>query len=225
MPAMYDAGEIIRALDVFLAPGQVTELRLLNAVLTGSGGRAFTYNGFFDDRALLVQALKQFSSWSGAYFTPNPLKPEILLRRRNRVDYSRLGDGATDRDVVSRRSLLVDLDPVRVKGISASDIEHEAAIALAHRIRDQLMAEGWPAPVLASSGNGAHLCWRIDWPVASDLPKQLLHALASRFDTDAVKVDRSVFNPARIWKLYGTLACKGDPSPERPHRMASCRRD
>ena len=25
-----------------------------------------------------------------------------------------------------------------------------------------------------------------------------------------VKVDQSVFNPARIFKLYGTLACKGD---------------
>ena len=28
------------------------------------------------------------------------------------------------------------------------------------------------------------------------------------------------FNPARIWKLYGTLAAKGDPTPERPHRLS-----
>ena len=35
-----------------------------------------------------------------------------------------------------------------------------------------------------------------------------------------VAVDRSVHNPARIWKLYGTWAGKGDSIPERPHRMA-----
>lgn len=33
-----------------------------------------------------------------------------------------------------------------------------------------------------------------------------------------MKVDRSVFNPSRITKLYGTKACKGDNTPERPHR-------
>src|SRR5262249_32077297 len=38
---------------------------------------------------------------------------------------------------------------------------------------------------------------------------------------DAVKVDTSVSNAARIWKLYGTMACKGDSTPDRPHRMAS----
>jgi hypothetical protein len=29
-----------------------------------------------------------------------------------------------------------------------------------------------------------------------------------------------VFNPARIWKLYGTIARKGDSLPDRPHRLA-----
>src|SRR5262249_8541637 len=30
----------------------------------------------------------------------------------------------------------------------------------------------------------------------------------------------SVFNAARIWKVYGTMACKGDNLPERPHRLS-----
>ena len=47
-----------------------------------------------------------------------------------------------------------------------------------------------------------------------------------RFDTDKVTVDTSVYNPARIWKLYGTTTRKGDAVPTgpnreaRPHRMA-----
>ena len=47
-----------------------------------------------------------------------------------------------------------------------------------------------------------------------------LAALARRFDDARVTVDRKVFNPARIWKLYGTVARKGDHTAERPHRVA-----
>jgi hypothetical protein len=35
-----------------------------------------------------------------------------------------------------------------------------------------------------------------------------------------VKIDASVFNAARIWKLPGTMACKGADMPDRPHRIA-----
>ena len=39
-------------------------------------------------------------------------------------------------------------------------------------------------------------------------------------DSEDIKVDLSVFNPARIWKLYGTTARKGHNISERPHRIA-----
>ena len=32
--------------------------------------------------------------------------------------------------------------------------------------------------------------------------------------------DATVYNPARVWKLYGTTAKKGDPTEDRPHRKA-----
>ena len=35
-----------------------------------------------------------------------------------------------------------------------------------------------------------------------------------------MKVDQSTFNAARIWKLYGTVARKGDDMPDRPHRIS-----
>jgi hypothetical protein len=41
------------------------------------------------------------------------------------------------------------------------------------------------------------------------------------FSDQRLKIDTGVFNAARIWKLYGTMACKGDNIPERAHRMAS----
>ena len=40
------------------------------------------------------------------------------------------------------------------------------------------------------------------------------------FSTEQVKIDTAVFNPARITKLYGTIATKGASTPERPHRRS-----
>jgi hypothetical protein len=47
-----------------------------------------------------------------------------------------------------------------------------------------------------------------------------LKVLAARFDDEAVKVDITVGNAARIWKPYGTKARKGDGTGDRPHRLA-----
>ena len=48
---------------------------------------------------------------------------------------------------------------------------------------------------------------------------QCLQALADRYDDALIHIDQKVFNPARIWKLYGTWAAKGDDVPDRPHRQ------
>ena len=79
----------------------------------------------------------------------------------------------------------------------------------------------WPEPILSDSGNGAHLLYRVEVP-ASDAGcvKRCLQALAFRFDNDKVKIDEAVFNPSRIWKLYGTVSRKGDDMPDRLHRLA-----
>ena len=75
--------------------------------------------------------------------------------------------------------------------------------------------------MFADSGNGAHLLYRVDLPVDDSRFVELsLKALAFQFDDDYVVVDVGNYNPARIWKLYGTLAAKGDSVPERPHRLA-----
>jgi len=152
----------------------------------------------------------------------NPVNPALLARAANRVRPMTKGDSATsDSDILARRWLPLDLDPKRPSGISSTDDEHEAALARARQIRDALAAAGWPPPIMADSGNGAHLLYAIDEPSNDDgLVKRILEALAVRFDDDLVSIDRSVFNPARIWKLYGTPARKGDSIPDRPHRLA-----
>ncbi|MGA2185795.1 MAG: hypothetical protein ABSH47_22480, partial [Bryobacteraceae bacterium] len=126
-----------------------------------------------------------------------------------------------DADITKRRWLPIDLDPVRPSGISSTDQEHSLAVERAIQMREALRQEGWPDPIVGDSGNGAHLLYRVELPTGDDeLVKKCLQALARRFDDDQVKVDQKVFNPARIWKLYGTVSRKGDNVAERPHRLA-----
>jgi hypothetical protein len=88
-------------------------------------------------------------------------------------------------------------------------------------VREYLRSQGWPAPIVCDSGNGYHLLYRIDLPAdqeSLELVASVLEALDFKFSDDAVKVDTTTKNAARITKAYGTTAKKGDDLPERPHR-------
>jgi len=220
--ASLDADVIAASLARLLPAGQVTELRALNYQRPGSTYSA-TVSGYFDDyTALAEEAAKLSPHCSGVYFTPNPIKADLLARVCNKAKQMGKGDATTaDHDVTRRHWLLIDCDPCRVSGISATDDERGLAFERADSIRDYLSGQGWPDPIRADSGNGAHLMYRIDEPCEdTGLVKACLESLSERFSTDTVHVDTAVFNPARIWKLPGTLARKGENLPERPHRIA-----
>jgi AAA domain len=157
------------------------------------------------------------------YVALNPTVPSLLARCANRVK-PRAATTTSDKDILQRRWMLVDCDPVRPSEISSTDVEHEAALERARDIRMVLREEkGWPTPLLADSGNGGHLLYAVDLPnddAATALVKAVLTALATRFDNAVVKIDQAVFNAARIVKCYGTVAGKGDDIPERPHRLS-----
>ncbi len=219
-PGLFDHAEVTRTLNLLLPDGQVTELRALDAVLTGERRRV-TATGYFDDRAKLIESLENIRSAKGIYLTLNPVDPELLARAANRIRSAVLGDSTADINIIARRWLMVDFDPVRPAGISSSDGQHEAALLRARRCQAHLSQCDWPEPIVADSGNGAHLLYPIDLPVSDrGLVSQCLSVLAATFNDPAVTVDTTVHNPARIWKLYGTPACKGDNTPDRPHRIS-----
>src|ERR1700722_14871561 len=207
---------------LLIEPGQVVELRALD--VKRGNGRPHTEAGFFDADHLadMAKTALQVSPLAkGVYFTLNPLNPDLLARRCNRIEWAGEGELAKDKDVLRRRWLLIDAAPGRAPLISATDDEKAAALQTAGAVRDFLQARAWPEPILADSGNGDHLFYRID--LAADdggWVERILHALAARFNNDRVKIDQKVFNPSRICKLPGTLARKGDSTPTRPHRRA-----
>lgn len=180
--------------------------------------------GYFDHAEALANAAELLDrrGAKAVYVTLNPVVPALLARASNRVA-SQAREAANDADVVRRLWLLIDIDPVRPAGISSSEAEHRGALDLAGLIYVELRAQGWPNPIVGDSSNGAHILYRIDLPNdehACELVSRVLEALAARFDTASVKVDRSVFNASRISKVYGTTARKGDNVTDRPHRLA-----
>jgi hypothetical protein len=214
------SSEILSAVSVLAATGSVVEVRAL--------ADGITHSGYFDDfesLARAVEALDADPSVAGIYVTLNTVNPALLARRANRIKMrlSRKDATTADADIIRRRWFPVDIDPVRPSGVSSTDAEHDAALAAAERIAAYLAEQGFPAPVRADSGNGAHLLYRVDLEndeAATALVKGALATLDALFSNEAVTVDTANHNAARIWKLYGTLSRKGDNTPERPHRRA-----
>ncbi len=216
-----DLTEIRRTVSLIVEPGNWTELRIPKT------GKTQTVSGYFNTEHLDAMA-QAAATWNGRaggiYQTLNPVNPVLSARAENYVkpyaEYT-----TADADIIRREWLLVDFDPKRPAGISSTDAEHELALERARAARDYLLCLGFErnSIILANSGNGGHLLIRVDLPndeAAIRLCQRLLQALDLRFTDGAVLVDTTTYNAARISKVYGTWACKGDNTSERPHRMS-----
>ena len=218
---MTDANEIIHALRLWFQAGDVFEVRVLDAI-SADYRREHIESGYFDYEHIsaVPEALKRLLSFRGVYVTVNPVNPDLLARAVNRLRPAGRNPTTADTDIVRRRWLLIDCDPRRASGVSSSNAEHESALAKAREIRDGLSSLGWPDPIMTDSGNGAQLMYRIDLPADDgELVRRVIGEIA-KASSEQVAIDTSVHNPARIWRLPGTMNCKGDSIPERPHRMA-----
>jgi hypothetical protein len=208
---------------ILFEPGQVIEVRVPRE-------KFGAITGYFDNYKKLATAVKQLSDegeYAAVYYTLNPCHIALLARHeKNKLHY---GVKATtgDKDIVSRRWLLVDFDPERPAGVSATSAEKHAAEKLMVKVLKALRRMGWPLPVVAFSGNGYHLLFRVDEPnnnETTQLFKQCLKAIAEQFGTEEVGIDTGVFNASRITKAYGSLAAKGVDTAERPHRYSEIER-
>ena len=190
-----------------------------------------TVSGYFDDHEAFCKAVQQADKveHGGIYFTLQVIDPRLIARAFNRLKPSNLT--TSDHNVFKYRWIPIDIDPVRPAGISSSDKELQLAMTMREKVFQYCIDDlGLPNPVKGMSGNGGHLISMLPDIKANDQSRNFiehfLQHLADKFNTDHVTIDTTVFNPARIWKLYGTTARKGDPVPAgpgreaRPHRMA-----
>lgn len=218
-----DERQIRQWWQVFKGDGKLVEIRLLGKN---------TYSGYFTNVETLIAQIKPLLDASNtqyygnlqAYFTLNEINADLYSREQRDVFIKKPKSTTTDGDITRRRLVLIDLDPNRAAGISASDAEFEKTHLKAVAIYRYLMNEGFKEPLITKSGNGWHVYVACDMPnddEHNELIKRFLQSLGKMFSDGEVEIDEKVFNPARIDKLIGTWAKKGANSQERPWRLAT----
>ena len=204
---------ILSGLSLLHEPDEIIEIRSIDPKPIISGY-------FRADSPAIAKEISRYPNRT-FYQTMNRVKSACYAREQHERLVERPHETTTDGDIAGYQWLLIDADPVRLSGVSASREEKEAARRVAGMTKKKLMAMGFSEPVVADSGNGYHLLFHIH---ASPKEKQVLAdflaVLDMWFSTEQVKIDTAVFNPARITKLYGTIATKGASTPERPHRRS-----
>ncbi|TWT76203.1 hypothetical protein CA13_66940 [Planctomycetes bacterium CA13] len=213
-------------------PGDVFEIRSIKCPDANGSKWTATVAGWFDDPKQASQAVEMLEQRQppAIYVTLNPCDDALLARGNNRL-IEKASQTTSDHDIQSRRWLFVDIDPVRPAGVSSTQSEHDHAEQLAERIRAEMTALGWSEPLFGMSGNGFYLLYRINLTNDADstaLVGSVLAELKSRFDTEHAEVDTTAVNSARIVKVLGTVARKGEhyqpadkpQGTHRPHRQS-----
>jgi len=220
-----NTAEILAAIQTLFPEGSLIELRIPR--------KSGTIVGYFKDQQALADAITKYSGKVPAvYYTLNVPTPDFYTVYPDRVVPQK---ATADCQIVRRQWLLIDCDPVRFgadglplkdQKVSSTDSEKQTALDTAKKILQYLTNLGWATPLTADSGNGFHLLYRLDLPNTKEVTqiiKAVLDKLAERFDTEFVKVDTTVYNASRITKAYGSMACKGAATEDRPHRKSCLR--
>jgi len=148
----------------------------------------------------------------GAYAVINPLLPAVTEQRQitlNRIFRPAKGQCSADADISQRVLLPLDWDPVRATGTAATDEQRLKSAAQADATISYLCNGGFPEPAaLVDSGNGRHSYFRLDAPNDDHtdfLLTAFYSALARKFDTPDVKLDKSVRSAAQLMRLPGSF--------------------
>ena len=206
--------QIADSLRLFVKPGQVGEVRF---IADGISSGVFFRHAEIDDTAQHIDDIN--GRYDAVYVPLNVIKTDYPKRFNQHVKK----ELTTDAAIESRQFILIDCDPrspERGAKDSATDAEKEFAKQVRDTVAATLKSEGWPTPIVADSGNGYHLLYRCHLPAITPLVRDFLHELDRRYSTAECGIDKSVSNAGRITKLYGTLARKGRPTEERPHRRS-----
>jgi len=213
--SMVDKEKIKEALGILKADGQLFEVRILK-------GKQII-SGYFKNADVMVKALDTVDLRNAnIFYTLNCINEDCYSREQR--DCFRVNVTTTnDKDIDTYQWMLIDMDPVRSTGISSTKEELTKAYDMARRIIEYLRQRQWPAPIMALSGNGIHLLYRVALKNTDENARMIercLKALDLIFSDQYVEIDKKVFNPGRVSKLYGTTAQKGSNTADRPHRMA-----
>lgn len=164
-----------------------------------------------DQAAAVIEKADRSGKFKGIYLSLQVLKAGSTSDRR--------------RDVASYVHLMIDFDR-NVKDGNASDDERCAIEKVMLEAKEWLSGILGSEPLVADTGNGFHLIFKLQ-PFAADeramaLLKECILAVKTRFEKPGVnlEIDASVAEPEQLTRCYGTWNRKYPETPGRPQRQS-----
>lgn len=214
----YDEDEIRKAISIMKNQNDLFEVRIV-------ASSKKNISGYFRDAETCINALRaaHINDNCNVYITLNGIRDECYSRQQRDRFMNNVTPTTTDSDIDLYTWFLIDIDPVRAAGTSSSEEQIVLAKKKSNEVYLFMKQTGFEEPIVGFSGNGVHLLYSVGLAVNEEnkkLVKDCLAVLSLFFSDDKVSVDTANFNPARVCKLYGTLAQKGANTQDRPHRMS-----
>ena len=209
--------EVLNALKLLKQDNQLFEIRIINGKWNASG--------YFTSPEVAVQELKRIriKDNTNIYFCLNFINDACYSRKQRNKIIENAENTTKDNDIIGYQWLMIDIDPKRPTGTSSSNEQLELAKQKAKKIYAFMKKQSWYDPIIAMSGNGYHLLYNVALKNNKEnieMVKKCLNTLAIIFNDQNSDIDCATYNPARICKLYGTVAQKGLNTQERPHRLS-----
>lgn len=180
-------------------------------------------SGYFDDHGTALKSVLKIDDVAhpeGIYVTLNGHQEAKwpMINERLYANDLMLEDGSFQR----LRNIAVEVSPVTPEKLSATDEEKGHAMAIAETIMNDMVANNWPEPLFADSGNGGVLIYKTDIENSQEsiqIIERGFEAACEAYSTDAVNVAVRYAGSALV-PLIGTCVRVGEDLPNRPHRMS-----
>lgn len=213
---MIDKIELRKWWDVFVGDGNFTEVRILGK---------FQYSGYFKSFENLCKQLEPYTEMDDEqiYFVLNRIDKSCYARPQCEKFIKSVKVSTNDNDIISRRFVMIDCDPIRKSSVNSSESEFNCAMQKARDIFRFLRDNGFEEPIVCHSGNGTHLQLLVDLPndeETTNILKRFYQYLGQKFTDENVDIDQKVFNLGRLCKTYSTMAKKGANLLYRPWRQS-----
>lgn len=215
---VFDCTEIRKTIALMKPDSQLFEVRIIS-------DSKKVFSGYFTSGEILIRELSRINLLNAnVYITLNAINSNCYGRTQRDRFEMQAKNTTSDNDIEGYEWLMIDLDPKRPAGTSATNEQLEIAKKKANQIFAFMGAQGFNEPLVALSGNGVHLLYRVNLANNKEnqqLVQRFLKTLDMLFsESGIIEVDTANYNPSRICKLYGTLAQKGSNTKEQPYRMS-----
>ncbi len=206
--------------------GKWFELQALGVKdIHGSEYATVAHTNNVGDAVKLLEDIERYNP-TGIYVIANRINNAVTSRSQpHKWQRARKGGSTTDKDIIARQVLFIDVDAERPSGTSATADEVALTVDVAGAVIRRLagILGDDSAIGYGHSGNGRQVYLALDSipesPEVGKTIRGILVCLQKLYNRTGAKIDNAVFDAKRLVPAFGTMKRKGAVGvAERPHR-------